>query len=164
VFDLRPLPLRLASIVIPLLFGFMAFSLHRISLLEALVVAFSLSTLSILALLTVTGVHDHTPILPQVWVEWREVIEYGTSILLAFVCGNILSGLILSILPRILIQGGKPNALAFRMARMLGHVGDEQLRRRARMIQNVTQSAGPLFGVIVTSIGSLYTGLKGFLG
>jgi hypothetical protein len=116
-------------------------------------------------MLTVTGIHDRVPILPQVWIEWREVIEYGASILLAFVSGNLLGVLIFQVMPGVLVQGGKPNALAFRVARLLGqHVGEEQLRRRARLIQNLIQTAGPLVGVAATALGSVYAGLKGILG
>jgi hypothetical protein len=164
VFNLSPLPLRLASVAIPLLFGFLAYPLHKVSMNGALALALATATFSILAMLTVTGFHDHVPILPEVWVEWREVIEYGASILLAFVSGNLLGVLIFLVMPRILTQGGKPNALAFRVARLLGqHVGDEQLRRRARLIQNLMQTAGPLVGVAVTAVGSVYAGLKGIL-
>jgi hypothetical protein len=93
------------------------------------------------------------------------VIEYGTSILLAFISGNLLGVLIFHVFPRILTQGGKPNAVAFRIARLLGqHVGEEQLRRRARLIQDLIQTAGPLIGVSATAVGSLYAGLKGLLG
>jgi hypothetical protein len=47
------------------------------------------------------------------------------------------------------------------MARALGqHVGEDQLRRRARIIQELLVTAGPLIGVIVTAGGSLYAGLK----
>jgi hypothetical protein len=131
----------------------------------AFALAVSTAVLSVLAMLTVTGVHDHVPILPEVWVEWREVMEYGASILLAFVSGNILGMLIFLVMPRVLTQGGKPNAIAFRVAGLLGqHVGDEQLRRRARLIQNLMQTAGPLIGVAVTAVGSIYAGLKGILG
>ena len=165
VFNLSPLPLRLASVAIPLLFGFLAYLLHKVSMNGALLLALATSALSIQAMLTVTGVHDGVPILPQVWVEWREVFEYGASILLAFLSGNILSVLIFEVMPRILVQGGKPNALAFRVARLLGqHLGEEQLRRRARLIQNLIQTAGPLIGVAATANGSLYAGLKGILG
>ena len=165
VFDISPLPLRLASVVIPLLFGFIAYPLHKVSMNGALLLAFSTAALSILSMLTVTGIHDNVPILPGPWVEWREVIEYGASILLAFISGNILGVLIFQVLPRVLAQGGKPNAFAFRMARLLGqHVGEEQLRRRARLIQDLMQTAGPLVGVAATAIGSLYAGLKGMLG
>jgi hypothetical protein len=165
VFNLPPLPLRLASIAIPLLFGFLACLLHKVSMNGALLLAFATATLSVLAMLTVTGVHDRVPILPEVWVEWREVFEYGASILLAFVSGNIMGVLVFEVMPRVLVQGGKPNALAFRAARLLGqHVGEEQLRRRARLIQNLIQTAGPLVGVAATALGSLYAGLKGILG
>ena len=165
VFDISPLPLRLASVAGPLLFGFATYPLHKVSIGGALVLAFATAALSVLSMLTVTGVHDNVPILPGPWVEWREVIEYGASILLAYISGNTLGVLIFQVLPRVLAHGGKPNAFAFRMARLLGqHVGTEQLRRRARLIQDLMQTAGPLIGVAVTAIGSLYAGLKGILG
>ena len=162
VFDLSPLPLRIASVVIPVLFGFMAYPLHKVAMNSALALGFLTAAVSVLAMLTVTGVHDNVPTLPEVWIEWREVFEYGASILLAFVSGNILSVLVFQVMPRVFTQGGKPNALAFRIARLLGqHVGDEQLRRRARLMQNLIQTAGPLIDVAATGVGSLYAGLKG---
>jgi hypothetical protein len=95
---------------------------------------------------------------------WREVFEYGASIFLAFVSGNIMGVLIFQVMPRILTQRGKPSALALRVARLLGqHVAEEQLRRRARLIQNLIQTTGPLIGVAATTIGSLYAGLKGIM-
>ena len=131
----------------------------------AFLLALLAASVSILSMLTVTGIHDRVPILPTVWVEWREVFEYGASILLAFVSGNILGVLVFQILPRELAQGGKPNAFAFRLARLLGqHVGEEQLRRRARLIQDLLRTVGPLIGVAATAIGSIYAGLKGLLG
>jgi hypothetical protein len=164
-FNLSQIPLRIASIVVPLLFGLLAYPLHRVSALGAFVLALLAASVSILAMLTVTGLHDHVPILPTVGVEWREVFEYGASILLAFISGNILGVVIFQVLPRVLSQGGKPNAFAFKVARLLGqHVGEEQLRRRARLIQDLMQTVGPLVGVAATAIGSIYAGLKGLLG
>src|SRR5579864_7306995 len=61
VFNLSPLPLRLASVAIPLLFGFLAYPLDKVSMSGAPVLAFATSALSIQAMLTVTGVHDHVP-------------------------------------------------------------------------------------------------------
>jgi hypothetical protein len=164
-FNLSPIPLRIASIAIPLLFGFVAYPLHRVSAIGGFLLALLAASVSILSMLTVTGIHDRVPILPEVWIEWREVFEYGASILLAFVSGNILGVLIFQVLPRVLAQGGKPNAFAFRIARLLGqHVGEEQLRRRARLIQDLMQTVGPLAGVAATAVGSVYAGLKGLLG
>ena len=163
--NVSPIPLRIASIAIPLLFGFVAYPLHRVSTLTAFVLALLTAAVSVLSMLTVTGVHDHVAILPEAWIEWREVFEYGASILLAFVSGNILSVVIFQVLPRVLTQGGKPNAFAFRVARLLGqHVGEEQLRRRARLIQDLMQTIGPLAGVAATGVGSIYAGLKGLVG
>jgi hypothetical protein len=73
--------------------------------------------------------------------------------------------LVLWMLPNTIASGGKPNAAAYRIARMLGqHVGEETLRRRARRIQDLMQTLGPLAGVVVTAAGSIYTGLKGVFG
>jgi hypothetical protein len=163
--DISPLPLRLASIIIPLLFGLLSYPLNKVWIEGALLLGFAMASLSVLAMLTVTGLHDNVPILPGPWVEWREVIEYGASILLAFVSGNLLGVFAFRVLPRVLTQGGKPNPAAFRFAKLLGqHVGEEQLRRRARLIQDLVQTAVPLIGVAATGLGSLYAGLKGILG
>jgi hypothetical protein len=165
VLNISPLPLRLASVLIPLVFGFLAYPLNKIWLESAVALGFATAVFSVTAMLTVTGLHDQVPIVPGSWVEWREVIEYGTSILLAFVSGNILGVLVFQVFPGVLARGGKPNAAAFRIARLLGqHVGEEQLRRRARLIQDLIQTAGPLIGVSATVVGSLYAGLKGILG
>src|SRR4051794_718287 len=165
VLNVSPLPLRLASVVIPAVFGFAACLMRKIGLREALALALATAVLSVMSMLTVTAFHDRVPILPGPWVEWREVIEYGASIFLAFISGNTLGILISEVLPGILAHGGKPNAAAFRIARLLGqHVGDEQLRRRARLIQDLMQTAGPLVGITATAIGSVYAGLKGVLG
>ncbi len=165
VLDISQLPLRLASVIVPALFGFATYPLHKVWLRGALALAAATAVLSVTAMLTVTGLHDRVPILPGPWVEWREVIAYGASIFLAFISGNTLGVLVFQVLPGILAQGGKPNAAAFKIARMLGqHVGEEQLRRRARLIQDLLRTAGPLAGVAATAIGSVYAGLKGVLG
>jgi len=98
-------------------------------------------------------------------LEWREAVEYALSIALAFVTGNIVGFLLFQAFPKIVSGGGKPNALAYSLARALGqHVGEEQLRRRARVIQNLIRTIGPLAGIALTATGSLYTGLKGIIG
>jgi hypothetical protein len=165
VLDIQPLSLRLASVAIPLLFGFFSFPLSRSRLPEAIALGILTSLVAIFSMLTVTGLHDAVPIVPRTAVEWREVLEYGASIMLAFISGNLLGTLVFAVFPLVLSQRGKPNAIAFSLARWLGgHAGDDQLRRRARVIQDLMRTAGPLIGVAVTAIGSLYTGLKGILG
>src|SRR4029077_9737378 len=94
VLNMSPLPLRLASVVVPLLFGFMAYPLNKVWFEGALALGFATAALSVTSMLTITGFHDHIPIVPGSWIEWREVFEYGSSILLAYVSGNILGALI----------------------------------------------------------------------
>src|ERR1700730_262531 len=165
VLDVTPLYLRLASVIIPLPFGLAIYTFHKVRFRGAVAVGFLTASLSILCMLSVTGFNDRVPILPASWIEWREVIEYTLSIILAFGTGNILGVLIFRIIPGIMTQGGKPNPAAYRLARMLcQHVGDEQLRRRARFIQDLMRTIGPLAGIVVTASGSLYAGLKGIIG
>lgn len=165
VLNVSPLYLRLASVIVPLPFGLAVYARQRVGVRGALLLGIVTATFAILCMLTVTGLNDNVPIIPGPWIEWREAIEYGLSIALAFVTGNIVGFLIFQALPRMMAGGGKPNAVAYTMARALGqHVGEEQLRRRARVIQNLTRTIGPLAGIVMTASGSLYTGLKGIVG
>jgi hypothetical protein len=162
VLNVTPLYLRLASVIIPLPFGLALYAREKVKIRGALLIGVVTATLAILCMLTVTGLNDNVPIIPGPWIEWREAIEYGASIALAFVTGNILGFLIFQVLPKIMAGGGRPNAVAYNIARVLGqHVGEEQLRRRARIIQDLLHTVGPLIGIVVTAGGSLYAGLKG---
>jgi hypothetical protein len=52
-------------------------------------------------------------------------------------------------------SAGQPNAAALHLARVLGqHVGEETLRRRARRIQDLMKTLGPMLGLLTTAGGS----------
>jgi hypothetical protein len=164
VLNASPLYLRLASLVIPVPFGFLAFAIHKIRFRGALLLGVAAAMLAVTCMLMVTAFNDSVPILPAATGEWREVLEYAASIALALASGNIVGVIVFGVLPRVLSQSGKPNAAAFKVARLLGqHVGEEQLRRRARLIQDLLQTIGPLVGVLMTAVGSIYAGLKGVM-
>lgn len=163
--NVPPLYLRLASIAIPLPFGIASYAVNKVGQGGAFGLGALVAFLSVSGMLTVIGLVDNVPIIPPTFLEWRESFEYGLSIALAFLTGNILAFLVFVALPTTIASGGKPSAAAFRIARMLGqHVGEEGLRRRARRIQDLLQTLGPLAGVLATAAGSAYTGLKGILG
>jgi len=166
ILNVTPLYLRLASVVIPLPFGFLIFPHRKVRLGGAVLIGFLTAALAVTCMLTVTGLNDKVPIIPASWVEWREVMEYSASIALAYVTGNILGFVIFTVLPKTMTQGsGKPHPFAYRAAGLLGrHVGEEHLRRRARTIQDLITAAAPMLGVVGTAAGSLYAGLKGFIG
>lgn len=163
--NVSPLYLRIASVIVPLPFGMAAFAISKIGYRGAFGLGILTAAISVTAMLAVVAYIDGASIIPESLREWRETLEYGLSIALAFLTGNILVTLVLFILPSTIASSGKPNAAAYRLARMLGqHVGQETLRRRARRIQDLMQTAGPLAGVVATAAGSVYTGLKGLVG
>jgi hypothetical protein len=163
--DVAPLYLRLASVIVPLPFGLALYARQKIGFRGAFLVGIVTAGLAVTCMLAVTGFNDNVPVIPGPWTEWREVIEYIASIALAFMTGYILGFLIFDVLPKTMTKGGKPNVVAYKIAGLLGqHVGEEQLRRRARTIQGLLTTAGPLMGIVVTAGGSIYTGLKGILG
>ena len=162
--NVTPLYLRLASVAIPLPFGLLLYAREKITL-GAFLVGILTASLAVIGMLTVTGINDNVPILPTGWIEWREVMEYMASIALAYVTGNLLGLLVFDVLPKSMSHGGKPNPVAYRMAGILGqHVGEEQLRRRARTIQDLLRTIGPLVGIAASAGGSIYAGLKGIFG
>ncbi|SDJ25203.1 MULTISPECIES: hypothetical protein [Bradyrhizobium] len=163
--NVSPLYLRIASVIIPLPFGMAAFALSKIGYRGAFGLGILTAIVSVTAMFGVVAYVDGASMVPDSAREWRETVEYGLSIALAFLTGNILAILILVVLPSTIASGGKPNAAAYRIARMLGqHVGQETMRRRARRIQDLIRTMGPLAGVLVTAAGSVYTGLKGVFG
>lgn len=164
-FNVSPLYLRIASVIIPLPFGMAAFAVSKIGYRGAFGLGVLTAAVSVTGMLAVVAYVDGASIIPETLREWRETFEYGLSIALSFLTGNILVTLVLFILPSTIASSGKPNAGAYRIARMLGqHVGQETLRRRARRIQDLMQTAGPIAGVVATAAGSVYTGLKGVFG
>jgi hypothetical protein len=163
-FDISSIYLRLASVLIPLPFGFALAVLRNIGFRGAIAFGIATAALAIPGMLAVTAYVDGGSVAPSNWREWREVLEYGTSIALAFCAGNFLPTVLFRILPPTLSSPGKPGAAAYWLTRMWGpHVGKEALRRRARLIQDVLRTAGPVIGFGGTAAGEIYTGLKSIL-
>lgn len=164
-FDVNTVYLRLASLIIPLPFGIAAYALSKLGFRGAFAIGVTMAIASVTGMLLVSHFHDGDPILPKDWFEWKETLQYVLSIALAFGAGNIIANVVFLVLPSTIAASGQPNAAAFRIARMLGHhVGQEGLRRRARRIQDLMHTIGPLAGLAATAGGSIYAGLKGVMG
>lgn len=163
--DVSAVYLRIASLIIPIPFGVMLYAINKIGFKGAVGFGIATAFLSVAAMLIVVGYVDKVPILPDTPREWREAVEYALSIVLAYVTGSLLAMLILRSLPNAMAASGRPSATAIRLARLLGqHVGPEVMRRRARRIQELIKTLGPLAGLLTTASGSIYAGLKGVLG
>jgi hypothetical protein len=163
--DIPPVYLRVASVIIPIPFGMTLYAANKIGLRGSIGFGVATALLGVTGMLAVVGYVDKVPILPDTLREWREAIEYALSIMLAYLTGNLLAMLILRLLPNAMAASGRPSATAVRLARILGqHGGPEVMRRRARRIQEIIKTIGPLAGLMATAGGSIYTGLKGVLG
>jgi hypothetical protein len=87
ILDLDTWVLRLVSILIPLPFGFRRLESMTATLWAALLIAMA----SVSGMLVSTSLIDHVPILPQGRLEWIETLEYGSSIGLAYIVGNLVA-------------------------------------------------------------------------
>ena len=165
VLDLSPLYLRLASMVIPLPFGFALiwFSHHgvRWSILDGSLVG----AISVVAMLTVVAFVDNVPILPETFRDWRETLEYVASIALANITGSVIALLARRMLPRTLDATGAPSSVAMIMARTIGrHIGEQALRRRAQKIQDNLGTIATAAAALGAGAGSIYTGIRALMG
>src|SRR5205807_5773367 len=107
-FDVSEIYLRIASVLIPLPFGFALASVKHIGFRGALTFGIVAAALSVWSMLAVTAYLDGVPVLPSNWLEWKESLEYGMSIALAFGAGNMLAYLLFEVLPRAFTSSGKP--------------------------------------------------------
>jgi hypothetical protein len=163
-FDLTPVFLRIASVLIPLPFGFALATRKSIGFRGAMAFGVAMAALGIGSMLFVTGYLDDVSVVPSTWREWRETLEYGTSIALACGAGNILATLLFGFLRTASGSGAKLSAAVYWAASFLGEqVSKQAVRRRARRIQDVVRTIGPLIGFIATVSGSVYAGLKSLL-
>jgi hypothetical protein len=86
--DVSALYLRIASVLIPIPFGVMLYAVTKIGVKGAIGFGIATAFLSVTAMLITIGVVDKVPILPESLREWREVVEYAVSIMLAYSAGH----------------------------------------------------------------------------
>lgn len=90
VYDTKLLYLRLISIIVPVLFGYVLMSSHPHKLLPWFLMATVLAIASVFGMSYMTHLVDGTPVMPQNVFEWREFVEYGVSIAMSFLTGMVL--------------------------------------------------------------------------
>jgi hypothetical protein len=163
-FDLAQLYIRIAAVLIPLPFGFELSGARNIRFRGALLIGFATAIVCVWSMMAITGLIDDVPVLPSGMVEWKEAAEFCLSIALAFSAGNLLGTILLDVIPLNFSSAGRPSKAAYWLVGLWGQTGSEETRRRrARHLENTAARIGPLVGFLATSIGAVYTGLKGFL-
>ena len=158
VYDLPLIYLRLASIVLPLPFGYWLFKGQNRSLLPWFISATFLAGLSVLGMSAITAWVDRVPIMPQSMLEWREFIEYACSIAFSFLTGMLLGGIAYH-------RTHRPKNSGSPFLKMLMVQFSERKLSPEAIQQIIKKLEG--FGSTALALGatatSIYTGLKGLL-
>ena len=100
-FDLDIAYLRAVSIGIPLLSGFLLFWQERQGLVPAFLIGAGTAAISVLGMLTATGMIDDTAIVPSSASDWQRTLEFVVSIALAVPVGNQIARVLRSVLQRL---------------------------------------------------------------
>jgi hypothetical protein len=163
-FDLNPLYLRLVSVLVPLPFGFVLRFFFHNGLRGAAVFGVVTGILAVMGMLTVIGIIDRVPIIPDTARDWRETVEYMVSIALAGVTGSILALVAQRLLSQTLSASNQPNGMAMTITKVLWpHVGDASIRRRAEKVESIIQTLTASGAAIGTAAGSVYTGVRALI-
>jgi hypothetical protein len=86
--------LRVVSIVVPAVFGFLLSWQAGRGAAVALAIAATLGVVSVAGMTVSEGLNSGQPILPQTRVEWKDNIEYAVSIALSLVAGHALGAVL----------------------------------------------------------------------
>ncbi len=157
LYDLKPLYLRIASLLIPLPFGFALFVWHPRRFALSAGIAFVIAAVTVLGMSAITSATDKTPVLPQDLREAREMLEYAVSIAFAFITGMLLGRLRYHHIQ----SKRQPSRVVVFLAQLLTTDADGQLGIQ-KMTVRVTKVVSALTPVGAASV-SIYTGVKAFL-
>ena len=158
IYDVKPLYLRIASILIPIPFGFALLLRHRNRFRNSAIGGFAMAAVAVWLMLVTTAYFDKVPVMPQTVRDIREALDYMVSIGLAF-----LTGLLLGKLQYRRLHGStEPNRLAVFLAELFSADKDGELGvlRLASRIQKTLSTLTP----IAAWIASVYAGIKALLG
>ena len=158
VYDVKPLYLRIASILIPIPFGFALLVWHPRRFRISAIGGFAMGVAAVWLMLVTTAYVDKVPVMPQSARDVQEVLEYMASIGLAFLTGLLLGKLRY----RRLHLAPEPNRLIVFLAELFttdkaSELGVVQLAGR---IQKTVSAFAP----IGAGAASIYAGVKALIG
>jgi len=158
VFDVKPLILRVATLLIPMPFGFLLASHFAGRFWKSAGAGFVVALAAVWAMLAVTATIDKVPVLPQDGRDLRETAEYVLGIGLAFAAGAMVG----EFLPAFKEKGSPPRRVMLLVARAVtpdedGKLGIEKAAKKIDKLMKVVAPAA-------TGAASLYAGIKSYLG
>jgi hypothetical protein len=157
VFDVKPIILRVATLLIPMPFGFLLASHCAGRFWKSTAAGFVVALAAVWAMLAITATIDKVPVLPQDGRDLRETAEYVLGIGLAFAAG-LMAG---EFLPAFKQKGSPPHRVMLLVARAVTPDEDGKLgiEKAAKQIDKLMKAAAPA----ATGAASLYAGIKSLL-
>lgn len=159
VYDVNLLYLRVASMILPLPFGFYLFKNRKRYLFAWFVATAGLAAASVVGMSAITAWVDHTPIMPQSLVEWREFLEYAASITFSFLTGMLIGGMAYHRTHRSRTHNKTSFLRALVTSFAKGNGSPEDLQKTIKKLEDM---GGSLVAAGTTAM-SIYTGLKAFM-
>lgn len=159
VYDTKMIYLRIISIIVPFLFGYLLFVNRYRKLWPWLVGLLFLTAASILGMSSLTSLSDHSPIFPQSIFEWREFLEYSVSIFFSYFTGISLG---MTIFASSNPARSKCASPFIKMAlRLLG--ANKRSPAANQSLLTKIETYGGALATILSTIFAIYSGLKRFM-
>jgi hypothetical protein len=161
-FDLSLIYLRIVSILVPMVFGFLYQEHARHNLPLAFAVGVVVAVVSIVTMSAIVGKLDKVPILPHDAAGWREFAEYGASIAFGFFTGVLVR--------QSLILARSPTVMSNRLIRLgtqfvQAKLGMSKAKKGKGDLDTAKIEAAISTAISVgTAVISVVTGLRQFLG
>jgi hypothetical protein len=154
VYDAPPLFLRLLTITLPALTGYICARRSGLGWPAQLVAALLVSACSVGLMLGITAHIDGVPLLPNNPRDWRETFEYTAAIGLAFFTGYLAYRLITR------WRQQQRNKISLRVLLARDEKGQFKITEISNQVQSLITATAPLVSAGV----ALYSGLKAFTG
>jgi hypothetical protein len=154
VYDAPPMALRLLTIALPAMTGYLCARRSGLGLPAQLLTALVTGAASVWLMLFITATLDAVPLWPNTPRDWRETFEYTAAISLAFFTGYLLHRL-------------KQHRSALQRKRISLSVlldrdekGQFKIAEVTRQMENLVTAVAP----VVSAGMAVYSGLKVFMG
>lgn len=157
VLDLKTWVIRALSLLLPLPFAAMASFKGRNRLAVQVVLGVAIAVLSVLGMLSITGLMDGQPILPHDARDWREVVEYGLSIFLSYLTGALIVHVMVP-----LKSERAAGSVVRKMAGSLARLTAPENENRQQLEKRIQTLAGTIGTVVpvVTGAASIISGMR----
>ncbi len=153
VYDAPPLALRLLTITLPALTGYVCARKSGMGVLAQLLAAFTTGIASVCLMLWITATIDAVPLWPTNARDWKETFEYVAAISLAFFTGYLFH--------RLNVHWTQKQQIRISLSVLLER--DEKGQFKIAEITRQVQSLVTAFAPVVSAGTALYSGLKVFV-